>query len=253
MGKLDDKVAIVTGGSRGMGRGYCERFAAEGAKVALIYHSNSAAADDVVKTISGKGGTSKAYQCDVTKPQQIEDTFGKVAKDFGGIDILINNAGIYVFTPLGDTSEEVWDQQINTSLKSIFFCTQSAVPHMKKRGGGKVINIGSIFGEDGFPGSSGYCAAKGATKLLTKTMCLELREHNIQVNNLSPGCIETDLNKEYREENEDFMRSLQERFGQGNPWLKPDEMAGTAVFLASADSDSVTGANIMVDRGYSAY
>lgn len=253
MGKLDDKVAIVTGGSRGMGRGYCERFAKEGAKVALIYHSNNEAADDVIRAITDNGGTAIAYQCDVTNSKKIEDTFDKVAKDFGGIDILVNNAGIYIFTPLGDTSEEDWDHQINTNLKGVFFCTQAAMPHMKKRGGGKVINIGSIFGEDGFPGSSGYCATKGAIKLLTKTMCLELREHNIQVNSLSPGCIETDLNKEYREENEDFMRSLQERFGQGNPWLKPDEMAGTAVFLASTDSDSVTGANIMVDRGYAAY
>jgi NAD(P)-dependent dehydrogenase (short-subunit alcohol dehydrogenase family) len=236
-----------------MGRCYCERFAEEGAKVALIYHSNVAAADDVVETIAGKCGVSKAYRCDITRPQQIEDTFAKVATDFGGIDILVNNAGIYLFTPLGETTEEIWDRQINSSLKGNFFCTQSAVPYMKKRGGGKIINIGSIAGENGQPGSSGYCAAKGATSLLTKAHCVELREHNIQVNTLSPGCIETDMNKGYREDNEDFMRSLQERFGKGDPWLKPDEMAGTAVFLASADSDSVTGANIMVDRGFAAY
>ena len=252
MGRLEGKVAIVTGGSRGMGRCYCERFAEEGAKVALIYHSNDEAAEDVTKTIAANGGTSKAYRCDVTAPQQIDDTFGNIAKDFGGIDILVNNAGIYLLTPLGETSEEVWDRQINTSLKGNFFCTQSAVPYMKKRGGGKIINIGSIAGEHGQSGSSGYCAAKGATKLLTKALCLELREHNIQVNTLSPGCIETDMNKAYREENEGFMTSLQERFGKGDPWLKPDEMAGTAVFLASSDSDSVTGANIMVDRGYAA-
>lgn len=236
-----------------MGRSYCERFAEEGAKVALIYHSNAEAADDVVETIAGKGGVSKAYRCDITRPQQIEETFAKIAEDFGGIDILVNNAGIYLFTPLGETTEEIWDRQINSSLKGNFFCTQSVVPYMKKRGGGKIINIGSIAGEHGQPGSSGYCAAKGATNLLTKAHCVELREHNIQVNTLSPGCIETDMNKGYREDNEDFMSSLQERFGKGDPWLKPDEMAGTAVFLASADSDSVTGANIMVDRGFAAY
>lgn len=253
MGKLTDKVAIVTGGSRGMGRCYCERFAEEGAQVAIIYLSNAAAADDVNKTIADKGGTSRAYQCDVTNPKQIEETFGNVAKDFGGIDILVNNAGIYLLTPIGDTTEEVWDRQINGSLKGNFFCTQTVVPYMKKRGGGKVINIGSIAGDHGMPGSSAYCAAKGATKLLTQAMCLELREHNIQVNNLSPGCIKTDMNKGYREEEEDFMRSLQERFGKGAPWMEPEELAGAAVFLASADSDSVTGANLMVDRGYAAY
>lgn len=252
MGRLTNKVAIVTGGSRGMGRSYCERFAEEGAKVALIYNANGEAADEVIRAIEAKGGTALAYQCDITSPGRIQETFDKVAEDFGGIDILVNNAGIYLMTPIGETSEEVWDRQINTSLKGIFFCTQSAVPHMKKRGGGKIINIGSISGDHGVPGSSAYCAAKGATKMLTKSMCLELREHNIQVNNLSPGCIETDMNEGYRKENPDFMTSLQERFGKGDPWLKPDEMAGTAVFLASSDSDSVTGANIMVDRGYAA-
>ncbi len=252
MGRLDDKVAIVTGGSRGMGRSYCERFANEGARVALIYHSNSAAADDVLRTIADADGTAKAYQCDVMELEQIEATFDAVAGDFGGIDILINNAGIYLYTPLGDTSEAIWDRQMNTNLKAVFFCTQAAIPYMKQRGGGKVINIGSIFGEGGFAGSSGYSAAKGAIKLLTKSMCIELREHNIQVNSLSPGCIETDLNKAYREEDEDYMTALQARFGRGDPWLGPDAMAGTAVFLASSDSDPVTGANIMVDKGFSA-
>ena len=176
-----------------------------------------------------------------------------VVAEFGGVDILINYAGLYLFTPLEGTTEAEWDQQLDTALKGPFFCAQAAVPHMKARGGGKIINIGSIFGEDGFPGSSGYCASKGAIKQLPRSLCLELRPFNIQVNTLSPGCIETDLNKEYREESEDFTRALQERFGAGNPWLQPEEMAGTAVFLASSDADSVTGANVMVDRGYSAY
>jgi 3-oxoacyl-[acyl-carrier protein] reductase len=253
VGRLNDKVAIVTGGSRGMGRCYCKRFAEEGAKIALIYHSNAEAANDVTGAINANGGTSRAYQCDITNPGQIKKTFDKVAKDFGGIDILVNNAGIYLMTPIGETSEEIWDRQINTSLKGIFFCVQSAVPQMKQRGGGKIITIGSISGDPGVPGSSAYCAAKGATKMLSKSMALELREHNIQVNTLSPGCIETDMNEGYRKENPDFMTSLQERFGKGDPWMKPEEMAGTAVFLASSDSDSVTGANIMVDRGYAAY
>lgn len=253
MGRLNGKIAIITGGSRGMGRCYCERFAEEGAKVALIYHADAEAANQVIGAIEAKGGTAKAYRCDVTDPGRIETTFGEIANDFGGIDILVNNAGIYLMTPIGETSEEVWDRQMNTSLKGMFFCIQSAVPHMKTRGGGKIINIGSISGDHGVPGSSVYCATKGATKMLTKALCLELREHNIQVNTLSPGCIETDMNAGYRKDNPDFMTSLQGRFGEGDPWLKPEEMAGTAVFLASSDSDSVTGANIMVDRGFAAF
>lgn len=253
MGRLQDKVAIITGGSRGMGRGYCQRFGAEGARVAVVYHERADAAVEVVDAITANGGKARAFQCDVAKPTKINAMVAAVAAEFGGVDILINNAGLYLFTPLEDTTETDWDTQLNTTLKGPFFCSQAVLPYMKARGGGKIINIGSIFGEDGFPGSSGYCASKGAIKQLTRTLCLELRPFNIQVNTLSPGCIETDLNKEYREESDDFLRALQERFGEGNPWLQPEEMAGTAVFLASSDADPVTGANVMVDRGYSAY
>ncbi len=253
MGRLQDKIAIITGGSRGMGRGYCLRFAEEGALVAVVYHQRADAAQEVVDAITANGGRAKVFQCDVTKPAKIDVMVEAVAAAFGGVDILINNAGLYLLTPVEGTTETEWDRQLNTALKGPFFCIQAVVPHMKARGGGKIINIGSIFGEDGFPGSSGYCASKGAIKQLTRTLCLELRPFNIQVNTLSPGCIETELNKEYREESDDFMRSLQERFGEGNPWLQPEEMAGTAVFLASSEADPVTGANIMVDRGYSAY
>ena len=253
MKRLQDKIAIITGGSRGMGRSYSLRFAEEGALVAVVYRQCVDAAREVVDVITANGGRAKAFQCDVTKPAEIKIMVEEVVAAFGAVDILINNAGLYLFTPLEGTTEAEWDQQIDTALKGPFFCAQAAVPHMKARGGGKIINIGSIFGEDGFPGSSGYCASKGAIKQLTRSLCLELRPFNIQVNTLSPGCVETELNKEYREESEDFMRALQERFGEGNPWLQPEEMAGTAVFLASSDADPVTGANVLVDRGYSAY
>ena len=198
-------------------------------------------------------GRVLAIETDIRSSEDCAIAVRSTVDAFGGVDILINNAGLYLFTPVEGTTETEWDRQLNTALKGPFFCIQAVVPHMKARGGGKIINIGSIFGEDGFPGSSGYCASKGAIKQLTRTLCLELRPFNIQVNTLSPGCIETELNKEYREESDDFMRSLQERFGEGNPWLQPEEMAGTAVFLASSEADPVTGANIMVDRGYSAY
>ena len=253
MGRLQDKVAIITGGSRGMGRCYCLRFGEEGAIVAVVYHTREDLAAEVVDAITTNGGRAKAFQCDVTKPAESKAMVAAVADEFGGVDILINNAGLYLFTPLDETTEADWDNQLNTTLKGPFFCAQAVLPYMKARGSGKIINIGSIFGEDGYPGSSGYCASKGAIKQLTRTLCLELRPFNIQVNTLSPGCVETDLNKEYREESDEFMSTLQARFGEGEPWQKPEEMAGTAVFLASSDADSVTGANIMVDRGYSAF
>ncbi len=253
MKKLKNKIAIVTGGSRGMGKAYCERFCEEGAKVALVFFNHANAASEVVADISKKGGEIKAFQCDVTKFDEINKMVFAVVQEFGGVDILINNAGVYLMTPVEGTVEDDWNKQIDTTLKAPFFCSQAVVPYMKKRGGGKIINIGSIFGEGGFPSSSAYCASKGGIKQLTRTMCLELRSFNIQVNTLSPGCVKTDLNEEYRSESPEFLSSLQGRFGEGDPWLDAKETAGTAVFLACSDSDSVTGANIMVDRGYSAY
>ncbi len=251
-GKLESKVALVTGGSRGMGRSYSERFGAEGAAVAVIYRSDSDAAHQVVDAIQKTGGQAVAIQCDVSNVDAIHRMVSEVCKHFGGVDILVNNAGIYLFTPVETTTEEIWDQQINTNLKSAFFCAQAVVPAMKKRGGGKIINISSIFGQSGFAGSAAYCATKAGMSLLTKTLCLELREANIQVNQISPGCIKTDMNEAYRAENDDYNAALQNHFGVGDPWLDPDELTGAAVFLASSDLNSVTGANINVDRGYAA-
>ena len=253
MGRLDGKVAVVTGGSRGIGAAIARRFGAEGARVAVVYKTAAEAADGVVAEIEAAGGEAAAIRCDVAQTAACAAMVDAAVAAFGGIDILVNNAGIYLLTVLGETSEDAWDSQMDTNVKGTYFAAQAALPHMIARGGGKIINIGSIGGETGMPSSAVYCATKGAIKLLTRSLALDLRPHNIQVNSLSPGCVESDMNAGYRAEVEGFMDSLQGRFGAGNPWLVPDDMAGTAVFLASADSDTVTGANIMVDKGYSAY
>ena len=220
--------------------------------MAVVYHTNAGAAREVVDTIEKMGNRAAVFQCDVADVGAIRRMVGEISGLFGGVDILVNNAGIYLFTPVEETTEETWDQQINTNLKSAFFCAQAVIPEMKKRGGGKIINISSIFGQSGFAGSGAYCATKAGVALLTKTLCLELRELNIQVNQISPGCIKTDMNAAYRADSEDFTTALQNHFGPGDPWLEPEELAGAAVFLASADSNSVTGANVNVDRGYAA-
>ena len=176
-----------------------------------------------------------------------------VAAAFGGADILVNNAGIHLLTDLGQTTEDQWDRQMDTNVKGAYFAAQALLPQMMARGGGKIINIGSIVGETAIMRSAVYCASKGALKLLTKSLALDLRPHNIQVNTLSPGCVATDMNARYRVEIEGYAESLQGRFGPGDPWMTPDDMAGTALYLASSDSDTVTGANIMVDKGYSAF
>ena len=176
-----------------------------------------------------------------------------VAATFGGADILVNNAGIYLLTTLGETSEDEWDSQMNTNVKGAYFAAQALLPQMIARGSGKIINIGSILGETGLPASAIYSATKGAIKLMTRSLALDLRPHNIQVNSLSPGIVESDMNTEYRAEFGRHDAALLGRFGADDPWMVPDDLAGTAVFLASSDSDMVTGANILVDKGYSAY
>ena len=253
MGRLNDKVAVVTGGSRGIGAAIARRYGAEGARVAVVYKAAAEAADEVVAGIKAAGGEATAIRCDVAQTKDCTAMGDAVAAAFGGADILVNNAGIYLLTMPGETSEEEWDSQMNTNVKGAYFAAQALLPQMMARGGGKIINIGSIAGETGMPASAVYCATKGAIKLLTKSLALDLRPHNIQVNSLSPGCVESDMNAGYRVELEGFMEALQGRFGAGNPWMVPDDMAGTAVYLASSDSDTVTGANVMVDKGYSAF
>ena len=253
MGRLNGKVAAVTGGSRGIGGAIARRFGAEGASVAVVYRAAAAAAAEVVDAIRADGGSATAIRCDVARTRESAAMADATVAAFGGIDILVNNAGVYLVTVFGETSEDDWDNQMNTNVKGAYFAAQAALPHMIARGGGKIINLGSIYGETGMAGSAAYCATKGAVKLLTKSLALELRPHNIQVNSLSPGCVETDMNAGYRAEAGGLMEVLQHRFGEGDPWLAPDDMAGTAVFLASSDSDAVTGTNIMVDKGYSAF
>ena len=253
MGRLNDKVAVVTGGSRGIGAAIARRFGAEGARVAVVYKAAAEAADEVVADIKAAGSEATAIRCDVAQTAACNAMADAVAEAFGGADILVNNAGIYLLTMPGETSEDEWDNQMNTNVKGAYFAAQALLPQMMARGGGKIINIGSIAGETGIPASAVYCATKGAIKLMTKSLALDLRPHNIQVNSLSPGCVESDMNAGYRAELQEFMDALQGRFGVGNPWMVPDDMAGTAVYLASSDADTVTGANVMVDNGYSAF
>ena len=253
MSRLKNKVAVVTGGSRGIGAAIARRYGAEGARVAVVYRAAAEAADEVVADIEAAGSEAAAIRCDVAQTKECSAMAGAVAAAFGGADILVNNAGIYLLTTLGETSEEEWDSQMNTNVKGAYFTAQALLPQMLARGGGKIINIGSILGETGLPASAIYSATKGAIKLMTRSLALDLRPHNIQVNSLSPGIVESDMNTEYRAEFGRHDAALLGRFGGDDPWMMPDDLTGAAVFLASSDSDMVTGANILVDKGYSAY
>jgi NAD(P)-dependent dehydrogenase (short-subunit alcohol dehydrogenase family) len=250
--RLKDRVAIVTGGSQGIGEAIARRYAAEGAKVAIV-NRNAEKAGGVVAAIREAGGDATAFPADISRVPEIERIAAAVLKAYGTIDILVNNAGAYYLSPLGSTVEAEFAAMLDTNIKGVFFLCQAVLPEFERRKRGKIINIGSIFGNDGFPGSAAYCSTKGAIVLMTKTLGLELRERNIQVNAIAPGFIETPLNANYRATNKEWMRRADERFGGPGVWMKPDELTGAAVFLASEDADAVTGTVLYVDRGWSAY
>ena len=250
--KLKDRVAIVTGGSQGIGAAFAHRFAAEGARVAIVGRDPEKAAV-VVDSIRRAGGEALAVQADVGRVRDLDPAVARVVDAYGTVHILINNAGSYFLSPLGGTTEDTFNAMVDTNLKGVFFFCQSVLPVFERQGHGKIINVGSIFGHDGFPGSAVYCGTKGAIVLLTKSLALELRERNIQVNAIAPGWTETPLNADFRKTELEWMRRADERFGGPGVWMKPEEVAGSAVFLASPDADSVTGTVLFVDRGWSAY
>jgi NAD(P)-dependent dehydrogenase (short-subunit alcohol dehydrogenase family) len=250
--RLQDKVAIVTGGSQGIGEAISKRFAAEGARVAILNRSVSKAGR-VVDEITAAGGNAIAVACDIGDVASIHTAVDQVRTTLGGTAILVNNAGSYLMTPLGRTEEADVDQMLDVNIKGVFFLCQAVLADFDRAGEGVIINIGSIFGNTGFPESAIYCATKGAITLLTKTLALELRERRIRVNAIAPGWIETPLNEDYRATDKEFMRRADQRFGGPGVWMKPEDLTGAAVFLASSDSTSVTGATMFVDRGWSAY
>lgn len=249
--RLRDRVAIVTGGSRGIGEAISRRFAKEGAKVAIAAR-NRADIECAVENIRSEGGEARGFPVDLRDMDACARLIPDVAGEFGSVDTLINNAGIFQPVPIEDMTEEIWDQQIDLNLKSAFFLSKAAIGQMRKQGGGKIVNISSIAGIGGFPNSAAYCASKGGLVNLTKAMCMEVSKHNINVNSVAPGNIKTDMNAHLREiEGYDDHNASLTPSGVGH--LDPSELTGAVVFLASDDARSVHGINLLVDGGWVAW
>ena len=176
----------------------------------------------------------------------------EVAARFGGIDILVNNAGVFRTLPIDETTEAIWDEQIDLNLKGVFFCSKAVLPYFRRRGGGKIVNISSIAGVGAFPNCAAYCASKGGVVNLTKAFAVELAKEKINVNSIAPGNVATPLNAHVRGPGrEDYERIMSERTPTGRSFMDTQDMTGAAVFLASDDANGIHGA-ILVDDGWAA-
>ncbi len=230
---------LVTGGSRGLGRAIAYKFAASGAKVAITYKMR---VDP--RFFDSKG--IKYYQCDSSISSQVIHTVEQVIKEFGTLDVLVNNAGITKDTLIMRMSETDWDSVINTNLKGCFLFCRETVKEMVKKQKGKIINISSIVATAGNPGQSNYVASKAGMIGLTKSLAKELSAYDIQVNAVAPGFVETDMTAKLTEE----QRQAVLNFGTKRKPAQPDKVADFIVFLASPDSDLITGQTFIVEATF---
>ena len=247
---LAGRVALVTGGNGGIGRGIALGFAQAGAAVA-IFGRNTAKNAEVLAALKSAGARAMALAVDVTDRTALEPAFRRVEAELGPVDILVNNAGIANLSGgiLQETAES-WDSVIETQLNAVFLLSKLAAASMATRKRGKIINLGSMYSYFGAGPIPSYSAAKGAIVQLTKSMAIELAPHGIQVNALAPGWIETDMTAPVRTE---ALKAMNDEILARTPagrWGQPSEIAGTAIFLASSASDFVTGETIRVDGGY---
>jgi 3-oxoacyl-[acyl-carrier protein] reductase len=247
MSKLKNKVAIVTGASKGIGAGIAKGLAAEGASVVVNYSSSREGADRVVAEIKGKGGKAIAVQGDVGKAEDVKKIFAETDKAFGRLDVLVNNAGIYKFTPLEDISEKDFNSLFNTNVLGVLLATQEAVKRFGPEGG-SVINISSAVTSLNPPTSAVYTATKGAVNSVTKVLSKELGPKKIRVNAINPGMVETEGTHTAGFIGSDFQTSLVQQTPLGRIG-QTDDITPIAVFLASNDSTWVTGELISAAGG----
>jgi 3-oxoacyl-[acyl-carrier protein] reductase len=242
MAELSGKIALVTGGSRGIGRAIVEQLAANGATIAFTYSNSKNEADSLVKT----SDKIKAYQADAANPNNMESLATTIIKDFGGIDLLINNAGVFGESIIGATSKSDYEHMFNVNVGSVFALTNSLVPHMKA--GSRIINISSCLGERATgAGMSSYVASKFAVSGFTRGWAKDLGAKGILVNAVLPGPIDTEMNPDGSDYSE--FQKAQTALGR---YGKPDEIANVVAFLCGDGATFITGATITVDGGWNA-
>ncbi len=252
--RLENRCAIVTGGSQGIGAAIALRYAREGAKVAIVYDRNDDNANAVARRIREAGGIAECIKADCSKVTEVERMVEAAIRSFGRVDILVNNAGIFRTVSVEETTEALWDQQVDLNLKGPFFCVRALVPEFRRNGGGKVINVTSIAGVGAFPNCAAYCASKGGLENLTRALATELGKLNINVNSLAPGNVATPINAHLRAPGQEaYVNQMRLMTPTGRDFLQPEEMTGAAVFLASDDAAAIHGATLLVDGGWAAW
>lgn len=248
MSDLSGKVALVTGGSRGIGAATAKRLARDGAAVAVTYNASPDRAQAVVDEITEAGGTARAYAADAADPAAVAAAVRQTAEDFGGLDVLVNNAGVYRTGPVHETTDEDYDLNLDVNVRGTFAAIREAARHL--RDGGRIVNVGSVVGTTGFPGHSAYGASKAAVAILAASVAKELGARGITVNTVHPGPIDTEMNPADPGQNPaaETMASSTAlgRYGTA------DEVAEAIAFLAGPGASYITGAQLAVDGGMTA-
>jgi 3-oxoacyl-[acyl-carrier protein] reductase len=245
MSKLAKKVALVTGGSRGIGAAIAKRLAADGASVAITYAKDASAASAVVKAIELAGGKAIAIQADAANVEAVKGAVEKAFSTFGRLDVLVNNAGTAIPKPFEESTLEEMDRVLDINVRGVFATTQAALKHMKD--GGRIIMVGSVVERAVAPGLVPYAATKGAVKMFTQALSREVGSRGITVNNVQPGPIDTDLNPASGDwAVPQKAATALDRYGN------VDEVAAMVAFVAGPESSYITGANLTVDGGMNA-
>ena len=251
---LNDKVALVTGGSSGIGQAIALRYAAAGAKVAVVASADVAKAQVTVDMIRAAGGIAEAFAADVRDREAVSDLIGNVITLLGPVDILVTAAGIFLPTPIGEADIDVFDLMVDTNLKAAFLCINAVVPGMKQRGGGRIICLSSVAATLGVGGFSAYCATKAAVSQMVRALAIELAPYEININAIAPGNTETPMNDAMRTDpaQAEMLRGLQGATPSVRTFSTPQDIAELAFFLASPGARAMHGSTVLIDEGLSA-
>jgi 3-oxoacyl-[acyl-carrier protein] reductase len=251
---LQGKVAVVTGGSSGIGKAIAKQLAREGAKVLVVASANIAKADAVVEEIKADGGTGQGYAVNVTDRTAVRTFFADAAVTHGPISILVTSAGIFLPTPVGESDPDIFNQTIDVNVKATFHCIEAVVPAMKTAGGGHIVCLSSGADRTGVTAFSAYCASKAAVTMMVRTLALELAPYGVNINSIAPGNTETPMNEGMR--TDPMMRPVLESLNAATPskrkFSDPEDIAQLAVFLVSPAARSMHGSSVLIDEGLGA-